>query len=160
MIVKPIMEYLEQIAWEEVQQYVLAGALIAAAAGFACYISPWPNGNASATAPQTLESITLPSLSLSPAVYLDSLSKSALLGSPEVAPVAVARGPSASELAKDLRLKGIVAINEPEALIQDARTQKTILTKVGDAVAELQVKEIGADYIILEHQKDEIKLTI
>lgn len=67
-------------------------------------------------------------------------------------------GSSIQELVKDFRLKGIVILKEPEAIVQDARTQKNIFVREGDQMGEVTVKEIEQDSIVLSYSGEEIKL--
>ena len=67
---------------------------------------------------------------------------------------------SLADLAKDYRLKGVVILDIPEAILEDARTQKTIFVKPGDSVGELQVKEIREGAIILTAYGEEKELRI
>ena len=65
-----------------------------------------------------------------------------------------------SELAKDFRLKGVVLAGEPEAIVEDARTQKTSFVKAGGKVGDLDVKKIEEGRIVLTNGDQEISLEI
>lgn len=67
---------------------------------------------------------------------------------------------SIGELVKDYRLKGVVLLDEPEAILEDARTQKSLFVKAGDHVGELTVKEIKEGKIILKYYGEEKVLQI
>ena len=54
-----------------------------------------------------------------------------------------------SELAKDLRLKGVILGDEPEAIIEDARIQKTRFVKRNSRMGELTVKVIKESQVVL-----------
>ncbi len=65
-----------------------------------------------------------------------------------------------ADLVKDYRLKGVVLLNEPEAILEDARTQKSIFLKTGDHLGELTVKEIKEGKIVLKYYGEEKELQI
>lgn len=67
---------------------------------------------------------------------------------------------SISELAKDLRLKGVILGDEPEAIIEDARTQKTTFLKEKAQVGDLTVKKIMESRVILSDGDEETTLEI
>lgn len=67
---------------------------------------------------------------------------------------------SISEMVKDYRLKGVVILSEPEAIIQDARTQQSIFVKAGEKLGELTVKEIREGKIVLTYYGEETALQI
>lgn len=67
---------------------------------------------------------------------------------------------SMAELTKDYRLKGVVLTDEPEAIVEDAKTQKTIFVKKGDPLGEVTVKDIKDGCIVLAYLNQEAKLEI
>jgi hypothetical protein len=67
---------------------------------------------------------------------------------------------SIAELAKDYRLQGVVVLDQPEAILQDARTQKTVFVKKGDRLGELTIKEIKEAAVILACYGEETVLQI
>lgn len=67
---------------------------------------------------------------------------------------------SIAELAKDYRLKGIIILDEPEAILEDARTQKSTFVKIGDKVGELTVKEIKEGSLVLSYYGEEKEMRI
>ena len=67
---------------------------------------------------------------------------------------------SIAELVKDLRLKGVVILDEAEAIIEDARTQKSAFVKTGDKVGELTVKEIKEGVVVLTYYGEEREMRI
>jgi len=67
---------------------------------------------------------------------------------------------SIAELMKDLRLKGVVILDEPEAIIEDARTQKSTFVKEEDKIGELTVKEIKEGVVVLAYCGEEKELRI
>ncbi len=67
---------------------------------------------------------------------------------------------SLSEAVKDYRLKGVVITDDPEAIVQDARTQKTVFLKIGSQLGNLSVKEINQGWIVLSYLGEDVKLEI
>ena len=67
---------------------------------------------------------------------------------------------SINELVKDYRLKGTVILSEPEAIVEDARTQKTIFVKTGQQLGELKVKEVAEGKLVLAYYGEETVLLI
>ena len=67
---------------------------------------------------------------------------------------------SLTELVKDYRLKGVILMDEPEAIIEDARTQATIILKKGERLGDLSVKEIKEGLIVLTYLGEEVKMEI
>ena len=65
---------------------------------------------------------------------------------------------SINELTKDYRLKGIISGDAPEAILEDARTQKSIFAKKGEQLGDLQVKDIRATGVILSSGAEEKEL--
>ena len=80
--------------------------------------------------------------------YESAFQTGGLLGTANPAGLAVLKS-SIGELAKDYRLQGVVILDKPEAILQDARTQKTIFVKTGESLGELTVKEIREGSIVL-----------
>ena len=62
------------------------------------------------------------------------------------------------ELVKDYRLKGVMIMGEPEAIVEDARTQKSVFVKAGEKLGDLTVKEIKEGQIVLSLAGGEVKL--
>lgn len=92
--------------------------------------------------------------------YESSFQKSSLFGlaTPE-APLPVFQS-SIAELVKDLRLKGVVILDEAEAIIEDARTQKGAFVKAGEKIGELTVKEIKEGAIVLSYYGEDKEMRI
>ena len=65
-----------------------------------------------------------------------------------------------AELVKDYRLKGVVLAGEPEAIIEDARTQRTSFVKAGGKLGDLDVKEIRQGSVVLAAENETITLEI
>ena len=64
------------------------------------------------------------------------------------------------DLTKDLRLKGVVILSDPEAILEDASSQKSFFVKKGDSVGELIVRTISNDSLTLGYQNEETTLRI
>ncbi len=92
--------------------------------------------------------------------YLNNFDRSALFGNASSGLSTPVLQASLTELTKDYRLQGVVLMDEPEAILQDARTQKTIFVKKGGALGELTVKEIKEGLVVLGYLGEEIKLEI
>lgn len=75
------------------------------------------------------------------------------------APLSVLKS-SIAELTKDYRLKGVVIMDQSEAIVEDARTQKSTFVRVGDKLGELEVKEIKEGSIILTYYGEEKEMRI
>jgi len=93
-------------------------------------------------------------------VYEESLKGSRLFGFAETPSSLPAIQSSIAELTKDYRLKGVVILDEPEAIIEDARTQKSTFVKSGDKMGELTVKEIREGVVVLAYYGEEKELRI
>ncbi len=103
---------------------------------------------------------TLPQKSEPLESYLTHFERSALFGNASSSLGAPALRASLGELTKDYRLQGVILGAEPEAIIQNARTQKTIFVKKGGLLDELTVKEIKEGSIVLAYLGEEIRLEI
>jgi type II secretory pathway component PulC len=62
------------------------------------------------------------------------------------------------DLAKDINLVGIVAGENPQAIIEDRKTQKTYYVTKGQFIGELQVEEIQEGKIILNYRGQRFEL--
>ena len=67
---------------------------------------------------------------------------------------------SIGDLIKDYRLKGVVILSDPEAIIEDARTKKTTFLKTGQKLGDLTVKEIREGKVVLTYYGEESVLQI
>lgn len=65
---------------------------------------------------------------------------------------------SIREAVKDYRLKGVIILDSPEALVADARTQKSVSLKAGDSLGPMTVKAIREGSVTLSMGNDEIEL--
>jgi len=92
--------------------------------------------------------------------YLEAFEASTLFGNGSSAASAPVLQASLTELTKDYRLKGVVLTDDSEAIIEDARTQKTQFVKKGASLGDLVVKEIGEGFIVLTYLGMDTKLEI
>lgn len=92
--------------------------------------------------------------------YEEPFQKAILFGfsSPQV-PLTVLRT-SIAELAKDYRLKGVVILDEAEAIFEDARTQKIIFLKEGERLGELEIRDIKEGSVVLGYYGEEKEMRI
>lgn len=67
---------------------------------------------------------------------------------------------SMKELTKDFRLKGVVIMDEPEAIVMNARTNESLFVGVGDMLGEVTVKSIEEGRVVLSYfgQEREMKV--
>lgn len=65
---------------------------------------------------------------------------------------------TARELSSELRLVGILLSPEPQAMVEDRRTNETFFLKEGDIVNKLEIQEILSDRVILNYQGESIEL--
>jgi len=92
--------------------------------------------------------------------YLEVTRKSDLFGlnpSEAAAPVVIQH---LETLTKDLRLRGIVIIDAPQAVVHHVSEQKDYFLKEGDTLGELTVVSIGEDKITLASRGEEIDLRL
>lgn len=94
------------------------------------------------------------------ASYLAAFDRSTLFGNASSNPSAPMILASVAELTKDYRLKGVMIAHESEAIVEDARTQKTTFIKVGGRLGDLTVKEIREGVIVLAYLGQDITLEI
>ena len=92
--------------------------------------------------------------------YLSIFNQSTLFGNGASEVSGAAQLVSISELVKDYRLKGTIQMGEPEAIIEDAKTQKTLFVKAGEPLGDLTVKEVKEGVVILATSGGEISLKI
>ena len=92
--------------------------------------------------------------------YHDALHNSPFFGFQTAQAALPAIQSSILELVKDFHLKGVMLTGIPEAIVQDARTQKTIFVKAGDSLGELKVKTIEEGRMVLEYFGEEKTLYI
>ncbi len=94
------------------------------------------------------------------AEYEAALDQSVLFGArEEKANLSVLKS-SINELVKDYRLKGVVVMGEPEAILVDARSDKSVFVRAGDQVGELTVLRIGDGSIVLGYFGEEKEVRV
>lgn len=107
------------------------------------------------------ESISVNSFELKPlAEFEDAFLKSSVFGALNHNVGEIQTSMSIVELTKDLRLKGVIFLDVPEAILEDARIQKSTFVRKGDKLGELEVKEIKEGAIVLTRGTDEKELRI
>lgn len=89
--------------------------------------------------------------------YLTSLSSHSLFGIPEKEKSS-SIGNSIKELTRNFRLQGIVVLEQPEAILNDAGSQKTFFVKQGERLGELTLKAILADSVVLVYGDEKIEI--
>lgn len=92
--------------------------------------------------------------------YNSNFQTSPLFGYQPVQASAPVQQTALSDLIRDFRLKGVMLSGEPEALVEDAKNQKTLFLKTGDPLGEVRVKAIEEGRIILEYHGEEQALKI
>lgn len=69
------------------------------------------------------------------------------------------QGPTELEtMAKTLKLVGISWSNDPDAIIEDEKAQKTYFVKTGNKINEISVQAIYKDKVILHYRSQEVEL--
>ena len=92
--------------------------------------------------------------------YESAFQAGGIFGSPAASSGLAVLKSSIPERVKDYRLKGVVFMQEPEAIFEDARTQKSLFVKAGDKLGELTVKEVHEDKVVLTYYGEETVLQI
>ena len=109
--------------------------------------------------PQAVTSEKIISNHSSQETYLSAFEKSALFGTALGTSLPGLQS-SLAELAKDYRLKGVVLADEPEAIVEDVKTRKSVFLNIGGKLGDLTVKEIKEGLVVLSYLGEEIKLEI
>lgn len=92
--------------------------------------------------------------------YESAFKQSSLFGTLRNESGPVVTSATLTELTKDLRLKGVVFLDTPEAIFEDARTQKSTFVRVGDSIGELTVAEIKEGGVILTRGSEKKEMRI
>lgn len=71
-------------------------------------------------------------------------------------PIAVA----SADMVKDLSLLGVISGANPQAIIEDKKSQKTFYVSKGQLIGELQVEDIKEGKIILNHKGQRYELSL
>ena len=72
--------------------------------------------------------------------------------------VATAAAPAA-DLAKQLKLVGIVLDKNPQAVIENVKTKETLFLSVGDSVENAVLQEIHEDKVLFLYNEESVELT-
>lgn len=72
----------------------------------------------------------------------------------------VPEGPTLRELAKDLRLVGIIPGAEPQAIIEDKKNGQTLFLKKGEQIEGVEIKQIQEGRIVLGFGEETIILSL
>lgn len=67
-------------------------------------------------------------------------------------------GTASADLIKDINLVGIISGEEPQAVIEDKKAQKTYYLKKGQYIGELQLEDILEGKIILNYNRQSYEL--
>jgi len=67
-------------------------------------------------------------------------------------------GTASADLIKDINLVGIVSGDEPQAIIEDKKAQKTYYLKKGQLIGQLQLADIQDGKIILDYEGQRYEL--
>lgn len=62
------------------------------------------------------------------------------------------------DLLKDIKLIGIISVNPPQAIIEDAGAQKTYYLHKGEFIKELEIRDISEEKITLNYQEQNYDL--
>ena len=73
-------------------------------------------------------------------------------------PVATGTSSSAAELAKQLKLVGILLDKDPKAIVEDLTTQQTFFLSPGERIGNAVVEEIREDKVILDFAQEKVEL--
>ncbi len=92
--------------------------------------------------------------------YLAAVSESNLFGLKVQPGLGTLRTVSIDGLIKDIRLKGIAVFDSPEAIVENAKTGKTLFIKKGSRLGEMTVKNVKKDSLTLSYDGEEKELKI
>jgi len=65
-----------------------------------------------------------------------------------------------SDKSRDLSLKGIIAGDRPQAIIEDEKNKKTYFLFKGESVSDIKVEDIQSDRVILKVSGEVLELTL
>lgn len=72
----------------------------------------------------------------------------------------IKEGPSASDLAKDLALVGVITGDNPQAIIEDKKTRQTYYCFENESVLQFKVKKIEKATVILDYNGETFKMSL
>ena len=82
--------------------------------------------------------------------YLEGIKSENIFGAPASAGENASPAAAATDLAKDITLVGIISGEDPQAVIEDKKTQKTYYLRKGQSFGETKLEDIQEGKIILE----------
>ena len=89
----------------------------------------------------------------------DALVSRDLFRPPALAP-ATGIPPASYEKLKDLSLKGIIAGDKPQAIIEDEKSKKSFFLYKGESINDIRVEDIQSDRVILRVNGEVLELTL
>lgn len=91
--------------------------------------------------------------------YKQALTGGPLFGVPVIQEAAPVKS-SIGEAVKNYRLKGVMLLGEPEAIVQDSAAGRSVFVKAGDSLGVLTVKSIEEGKIVVQYSGEEKVLNI
>lgn len=111
------------------------------------------------------ESLKLPKISLKPLSYYEERinRRDIFSGHFQAAQTAEASAATSStsatpEFFRNLKLRGIIMAEEPQAIIQDAQDKESFFVGLGDGLKEAVVRDITEEKVILEYRGQRVEL--
>lgn len=92
------------------------------------------------------------------AFYLDGFKSNNIFSGTTAYDSAKPIGTASADLIKDINLVGIISGDEPQAIVEDKRAQKTYYLKKGQFIGELQVVDILEGKVILGYNDENYEL--
>ncbi len=90
--------------------------------------------------------------------YLEGIRGRQVFGTAAVPQTKAPANAISADLVKDINLVGIISGENPQAIIEDAKTHKTYYVTKGQFIGELQVEEIQEGKIVLNYQGQRYEL--
>lgn len=90
--------------------------------------------------------------------YLEGIKERQIFTSPQAQGVANPQSGLNSDLLKDISLVGIISGENPQAVIEDKKTQKTFYLNKGQFFGELQVEDIQEGRVIINYRGERFEL--
>ncbi len=90
--------------------------------------------------------------------YLQGLSQRQIFSSPSAAEGINASPLASADLVKDINLVGIISGVNPQAVVEDKKTQKTYYLNKGQFIGELQIEDIQEGKIIVNYNGQKYEL--
>lgn len=129
----------------------------------ASFIYPWIGLSKIKLPDISKEKIEEPSLKLKEEskpyeFYLQGIGGRRIFGSPTASEVSAASGAANVELNKDINLVGIISGVNPQAIIEDKKSQKTYYVSKGQFIGEFRVEDIQEGKVILNYNGQRYEL--